>query len=193
MDFDWTAFEYAVTNLGNLAVVGPVAVLVWAWLLWRRGLWAALRYQWPVAAAFAVTLGLKLVSRAVGGAMQDTPFELSDAAPSGHMAMGTVVYGGVALMLLRRGPEPVSLLTALLVSAMLAGIGVTRVILGAHTPADVLAGLLIGGACALWVGLVAEVPPRESVREAAELVLLVSAAVAMVCLSWLHFDSGAVL
>ena len=193
MDFDWTAFDYAVTNLGNLAVVGPVAGLVWVWLLWRRGLWAALRYQWPIAAAFAVTLGLKLISRSAGGAMEGTLFELSDAAPSGHMAMGTVVYGGVALMLLRRGPEPISLLTALLVSTMLAGIGVTRVILGAHTPADVVAGLLIGGACAVWVGLVAEVPPRESVRDAAELVLLVSAAVVLICLTGVHFDSGAVL
>ena len=193
MDFDWTAFDYAVTNLGNLAVVGPVAVLVWVWLLWRRGLWAALRYQWPVAATFAVTLGLKLISRAVGGELQGTPFELSDAAPSGHMSMGTVVYGGVALMLLRRGPEPVSLLTALLVLIVLVGIGVTRVILGAHTPADVTAGLLIGGPCAVWVGLVAVVPPRESVREAAELVLLVTAAVVLICLTGLQFDSGAVL
>jgi membrane-associated phospholipid phosphatase len=193
MDFEWTGFYDAVTNLGNLAVVGPVAVMVWIWLLWRRGLWAALNYQWPVAAAFTVTTGLKLISRSVGGALQDTPFELSDAAPSGHMAMGTVVYGGVALMLLRRGPEPVSLLTALLVTGILAGIGVTRVILGAHTPADVIAGLLIGGACALWVGLVAEVPPRESVRDAAELVLLVSVAVILMCLTGVHFDSGAVL
>jgi membrane-associated phospholipid phosphatase len=134
-----------------------------------------------------------MVSRAAGSSLVGTPLELSTGAPSGHMAMSTVVYGGVVLMLLRRGPEPINLLTVLLVVATLIGIAVTRVILHAHTPADVAAGLLIGGACAMWAGRVAEVPPRETVRDVAQLVILLVGIVLLMQLSGLRFDSAEVL
>jgi membrane-associated phospholipid phosphatase len=193
MDFDPADIEIAITNLGNLAVVAPVAVLVWVWLLWHRGLGAAIRYQWPVATAFFVTVILKLVSREAGGSLVGTPLELSHGAPSGHMAMSTVVYGGVAMMLLRRGPEPISLLTILLVAATLVGVAVTRVLLNTHTPADVAAGLLIGAVCAVWAGRVAEVPARETVRDITQLVLLVVVVVLIMQFSGLRFDSAEVL
>jgi membrane-associated phospholipid phosphatase len=193
MDFDPTRFEVAITNLGNLAVTGPAALLIWVWLARHRGLRAALRYQWPVAACFALTVALKLVSRDACGCLQGTLLELSTGAPSGHMAMSTVVYGGVALMLLRRGPEPINLLTALLVVSALIGVAVTRVALHAHTPADVAAGLLIGGACAVWAGRVAEVPARETVRDVAQLVFLVVGIVLLMHISGLRFDSAEVL
>jgi membrane-associated phospholipid phosphatase len=193
MDLDPTDFEYVITNLGNLAVVGPAAALVWVWLAWHRGLRAAIRYQWPVAACFIVTVMLKMASREAGGVLQDTPLELSAGAPSGHMAMSTVVYGGVALMLLRRGPEPINLLTALLVIATLAGVAITRVTLHTHTPADVAAGLLIGGVCAVWVGQVAEAPMRETVRDVAQLVMLLVGIVLLMQLSGFRFDSSEVL
>jgi membrane-associated phospholipid phosphatase len=193
MDFDSAGLAFAITNLGNLAVVGPAAVLIWVWLARHRGLRAAIRYQWPVAACFAVTVALKLASRESGGCLQGTLLELSTGAPSGHMAMSTVVYGGVALMLLRRGPEPINLLTALLVIATLIGVAVTRVILHTHTPADVAAGLLIGGVCAVWAGRVAEVPARETVRDVAQLVFLVVGIVLLMHLSGFRFDSAEVL
>ena len=193
MDFDLTDFASPITSLGDLAVVGPAAVLVWLWLAYHRGLRAAIRYQWPVAVCFVLTVALKMVSRATGGSLQGTPFELSTGAPSGHMSMSTVVYGGVALMLLRRGPEPVSLLTFLLVVMTLTGVAVTRVTLHAHTLADVAAGLLIGGACAIWAGQVAEVPAHETARDVAQLVILVVGIVLLMHLSGFRFDSAAIL
>jgi membrane-associated phospholipid phosphatase len=193
MDFSPIDIEVAITDLGNLAVVAPAAVLVWVWLAWHRGWRAAIRFQWPVATTFIVTVALKMVSREAGPSLLGTPLELSTGAPSGHMAMATVVYGGVALMLLRRGLEPISLLMVLLVVATLTGVAVTRVSLHAHMPADVAAGLLIGGLCAVWAGRVAAVPAGETVRDAAQLVMLLVGIVLLMQLSGLRFDSADVL
>ena len=186
---EWNAAEISVTDFGNIAVVGPAAVVVWLWLWRRRGLAAAFQYQWPVIATFIVTVALKIVSRRVGGAFQGMPFELSGGAPSGHMAMSTVIYGGMALMLLRRGVEPLGLLTALVTSIGLIGVGVTRVVLHTHTPGDVVAGFLIGGAGALWAGRVAAVPAREPMRHVAEILVGVTLMVLLLHLSGFRLDS----
>jgi membrane-associated phospholipid phosphatase len=193
MDFDALTFDTAITNLGNLAVVGPAAVIIWLWLLQRRGVWAAIRFQWPILVTFCMIVCLKEVSRSIGGGLEGTPFELSTGAPSGHIGMATVVYGGVALMLLRRGVEPIGLLAAVLAVMALIGIAVTRVILHAHTPADVAVGFVIGGACAIWASRGSEVPLQEPVRYVAELVLLVIGAVTVMHVSGFRFDSAAVM
>lgn len=193
LDYDAHAIATWITNLGNLAVVAPTAVLVWVWLVWRRGVGAAIRYQWPVAVTFVVTVTLKFVSRAQGGVFTGTPYALSIGAPSGHMAMSTVVYGGVAMMLLRRGAEPIVLLSTMLTVCVLAGVGVTRVILHAHTPADVLAGFLVGGTCAVWMGSVAEVPAREPVRYIGELAMMMAGVVLLMHFSGLRFNSTNVM
>jgi len=193
MDFDTKAFQEAVTAFGNLAVVGPAAVVAWLWLLRRRGFWAAWQFQWPVAVTFFLVVGLKMVSHDAGPSFVGTPIMLSEGAPSGHMAMSTVVYAGLALMLLRRGVEPIGLLMAMLVAISLIGIAITRVTLHAHTPADVVAGFIIGGACAIWAGWVSRVPEREPVRHVAELVLIILGTVLVMHLSGLRFDSATVI
>ena len=184
-----------MTNLGNLAVVGPVAVLVWVWLLRRRGLRAALRYQWPDRRRRSWSrVGLKLVARATGGGLQGTPLELSTGAPSGHMAMSAVVYGGLMLMLLRRGPEPLSLLTTLLV---VAGAGRDR-----RDPGGVARAY--AGGCdgrGWWSAGVARSGSvwrrrcrrAKACRDVTELVLLVTGAVALIRLTGVHFESGSVM
>jgi membrane-associated phospholipid phosphatase len=193
MDSDWRAVAVSVTDFGNLAVVGPGAVLVWLWLQRRRGLRAAWRYQWPVAVTFVLTVGLKMVSRETGGAFHGTLFALSTGAPSGHMAMSTVVYGGVALMLIGRGVEPIGLLTALLTIVGLAGVAVTRVLLHTHTPADVATGFVIGGSCAVWISRVAEVPAREPARHVAELVIMLGSLMVLLNVLGFRFYSTLVL
>lgn len=193
MDFDSMPLEHAVTELGNLAVVGPAAFMVWLWLSHRRGPAAAWRFLWPVATVFALTILLKMVSRDMGGSFAGTPFMLSEGAPSGHVGMSTVVYGGVTLMLLRRGVEPIGVLACLLTAMTLTGIAITRVTLHAHTPADVAAGFVLGGVCAVWAARQAEVPAREPVHRVAELVLLLVVVVALMEFSGLRFDSAAVI
>jgi membrane-associated phospholipid phosphatase len=192
MDFDATAVEEAVTVLGNLAIVGPAAVVALLWLVYRRGGQAAFRFLWPVALTFVLIFCLKVLARDTG-TFNAAPFVLSAAGPSGHVAMSTVVYGGVALMLLRRGVEPIGLLTALLVLMTLTGIAVTEVLFWDHTVADVAAGFVTGGICAACVALGAEVPTQERERDAAELVILVAAMVALMSLSGVRFDTAAII
>ena len=193
MTADEIALTRAVTDFGNLTVVGPVALAVVAWLGWRQGLAAAVRFAWPVLTTFALTVGLKIMSRAHGGCFAGTPFQLSTAAPSGHVSMSTVVFGGVALLLWRGRGERLGLLAGVLAGATLLSVAVTRVLLRVHTPADVLTGLLLGGACAIWVERAAALPTLQPVRRRAELLALVVAVAILVHLSPYRFYSVTVL
>src|ERR1700733_2864996 len=104
---DAMPFDTALTDLGNLAVVGPAAIVCWYWLLRRWDVAIALRFLWAFTATFAAVCGLKVISRLVGDSLVGTPFALSTGAPSGHMAMTTLVYGGMAVLLLRLDRSPI--------------------------------------------------------------------------------------
>lgn len=71
--------------------------------------------------------------------------EASYGLPSGHAQTTTAVYGGLASSLRRRW-------LTVAVSILLFLIGLSRLVLGVHFAADVLAGWLIGGLI-LWVFL----------------------------------------
>lgn len=142
----------AMTDAGNLAVVVPAAFTAVVWLVLRRGPRAGLGFLFPILVAFAITVTLKMVSRETGGALHQSVLALSDGAPSGHASMSAAVYGGVAMILLRRAHRFVALGTTLVALAAIAMVAVTRVLLHDHTPADVAAGLLIGGVCGWWAG-----------------------------------------
>ena len=66
--------------------------------------------------------------------------------PSGHAFTAMAVYGLLAYWLWRRGRKGPAVLSALLPFL----IAFTRVYLGVHYPADVIAGLAGGGAILLW-------------------------------------------
>jgi membrane-associated phospholipid phosphatase len=138
----------AITEIGNLAVIGPAAVALVVWIAIRVGRPTALRVLCAIAITFTLTAGLKVVSRNVGGVLAGTPLALSDGAPSGHMSMATVVLGSVAFILLRLPGRLTGILSLVLVMITLLGVGITRVLVNAHTPADVVAGFAIGGLCA---------------------------------------------
>lgn len=187
--FDTYRLETAITDFGNLAITGPVAAALLAWIAWRWGLAAAWRFAWPVAFVFAATVVLKMVSRSIGSSVPLGAFALSRGAPSGHMAMATIVFGGPTLMLLRRGLQPAALLIAMFTGAILVGIAVTRVTLHTHTPADVVAGLLLGGLAAIWLVRWLPVPPWVGRREIAELLALGVGVAVLMHLSGYRFDS----
>jgi membrane-associated phospholipid phosphatase len=77
------------------------------------------------------------------GAYSLTPFTgntLFESFPSGHSTAAGAFFGAFAMVMPQL--RPLFLLSALL-------IGVSRVVVGAHYPSDVAAGLLLG----LWVAL----------------------------------------
>src|SRR5271165_5092067 len=145
----------ALTDFADQAVVLPLiaaVALVFGVLGWRRG---ALAWLGAVGLSFAAVLLLKLVFATCGPA-----FDLvSLRSPSGHTAAAAVIAGGIAVALGwgRGAVMAVAGLAALL-------IGVTRIALGLHTPAEVVLGGALGMLGVLGFALLAGRPPALRLR-----------------------------
>ncbi len=131
-----------LTDFADQAVIIPLVLVVALALAlqgWRRG---AITWLLVVAATFAATLCAKLMC--IGCSPLFGPMDLQ--SPSGHVAAATVVAGGLAAMLTRRRA---TIIPAALVAAVV--IGISRLVLGAHSLPEVIIGALIGlaGAAAL--------------------------------------------
>ncbi len=133
-----------LTNFADQAVLLPLAACVFGTLLalrWRRG---ALAWGACVAGVLAVMLVLKLVALACGAHFAWTGV----VSPSGHTATAAVVYGGLFALL--APPSRTGTLVAAAAGGLVAlGVGLTRLALHVHTPADVLVGAAVGVAGAV--------------------------------------------
>ena len=144
-----------ITDFADPGLVVPAWAVLAAGLVlmgWRRG---ALAWLAAMAGVAGVMLLLKLGFAAAGGVG-------GIYSPSGHVAVAGVVAGGAwSLSRATRWRTSAALLTALLAAT---GIGVTRILLGAHSVAEVLTAVPVGvaGAVALvrWAGL----PPARRLR-----------------------------
>ncbi len=139
-----------ISNFADQAVLLPLAVVTalgLALVRWWRGLAA---WSVCVGATFAAMLVLKVVGLKL--ALQSGSLE--PISPSGHVAAGCMVYGGLAVLLLR-GRVP-GLLIAAVPALLVAVIGISRLRLGAHTPFEVAVGAVVGllgvAALARWAG-----------------------------------------
>lgn len=144
---------HLITDLGDQAVILPMALATGLVLLmagWWRGALAWL-------AAVPATLGAVLLAKLSTMACQGLLPPVGLLSPSGHTASAAIVYGGL-LALVLGGPRA-ALLCAGAVAAL---VGYTRLALGVHTMADVLAGGLIGTAGAVLLSLLAG--PRPALR-----------------------------
>jgi membrane-associated phospholipid phosphatase len=167
-----------ITDLADQAVILPLVLAIGIALLaqgWRRGAaaWAA-----AVVATFATMLALKLAFLACSQSFGTPDIH----TPSGHVAAATIVTGGLAALLLRRRASvlPVAVLAAVLV-------GVSRLVLGAHSLPEVLLGAMVGLAGALALPLLAGPPPSGlDVRRIAIVVVAV-----VVVFHGLHFPAEA--
>jgi len=149
------AYMVDITDLGNPMIVGTAALvtIVWLWASSQRDM--AQVFAAAAISTVIATTTLKMVSIALGGELRDTMFYMSTGAPSGHAALSTSIYGGIA-MLFAVGSRGVLRIGALvLLLAAIIGVSLTRVTLGSHTPADVVAGILVGGSFAMLIGFVA--------------------------------------
>lgn len=141
-----------LTDFADLAVLLPLAVWVGVGLAiagWPRG---ALAWTLALGTTLGIMLSLKLVFLACGSAHA--------LSPSGHTAAGTVFYGGIAALWLRRwlSPWPAALLAGGSVAAL---IGATRLALHAHVPVEVAMGAAVGiGGIVLLLSGAGPPPPR---------------------------------
>lgn len=141
--FDPHALIDFITDFGDQAVILPLAAAIALIFLvsgWRRG---AVAWTVAIGATLGLMLLLKLAFLACGHLIPGTGI----VSPSGHTAAAAVVYGGLAGVAMRSVTNnKYWLIACTLAVAILCAVvfGVSRLKLGVHSPAEVLAGGMIG-------------------------------------------------
>lgn len=134
------------TFFGSHLFLIPATALVAAGLKWKGHWVSALLFSGSVAGGFLLNSLLKIsFHRARPDLWPALVGETTYSFPSGHAAMSTVFFGGIAAVVFhltaRRGPRIVAVVFALFAVVTVAG---TRVYLGAHWTSDIAAGVLVG-------------------------------------------------
>lgn len=158
----WAQVARAVTELGSFPVVMTLAALGALLLAWRREPRAALLLlALPLSSGLAVELLKRWIGRLRPHDQEHMLVQVqSYAFPSGHTANATVVWLGLALLLVR-GPR--ARLFAIGAAALLAvAIGLSRNMLGVHWPSDVVGGWALGLFWILLLARLARVPLSPS-------------------------------
>ena len=144
-----------ITFLGSTYVTAALCLIAAGWLFARRRRAAAILV--PAAWVGGQLLGALLKI----GFQRDRPTILAPwdrpegySFPSGHTVTAVITYGLLAALLVGCLRGRGRLLPPVIAVAIIIAVGFSRIVLGAHFPADVLGGLLAGGAW-LSVALVA--------------------------------------
>lgn len=144
-----------ITNCGDSAVGLPLALLVLVVLAasgWTR---AAAAWFAAVAACVSLTLIIKVSFGFAFGGCTPLAAGARQFSPSGHAALGAVIYGGLAVIGSRHLPELAKLVLAMAASAWVSAIAASRVELHAHSALEVGVGLAVGaGAVALLAAVI---------------------------------------
>jgi membrane-associated phospholipid phosphatase len=136
---------YSITSLGSVRPALPLAIAI--------ALWLALGYSWRMAAGWLLLLGAaigvvtvtKLAFLGWGVGVRELDF----TGVSGHAMLSTAVYP-VALFLMLLPARPALRLVGVLIG-LAAGIavGLSRVVLDAHSPSEAITGCIVGALTAL--------------------------------------------
>ena len=129
-----------LTNYGDSAVTLPLAAAA-CFLFAASGSLRLLR-GWLLAVG-ACGLGVALLKIGLSDCAALGPLG-RPFSPSGHSAMSTVVYGGLAL--LGSAGRPAGVRVAALAAALVLALAIalSRIVVHAHTPAEVAVGLAVG-------------------------------------------------
>jgi membrane-associated phospholipid phosphatase len=129
-----------LTDFGDLAVLLPLATTILLWLLLSGARGAA---AWWLAALIVCIGGIGLLKIYLAACVPSGDLR----SPSGHSGFSMLVYGALAASLAIRAEARWRRLLAVGAGLLIvAGIAISRLVLGAHTPIEDVIGLLIGGA-----------------------------------------------
>jgi membrane-associated phospholipid phosphatase len=141
-------FVAHVTDFGDQAVILPVALVVSLVLAIGRCVRACLAWTVAVCGVLSLILALKVILLTCGVQLLPTG---ALRTPSGHTGASTVVYGGIAALVLQ-GRANSAWPAALAAVTVAVVIGVSRIVLHAHTILEVCIGGMVGLA-GIWVML----------------------------------------
>jgi membrane-associated phospholipid phosphatase len=164
---------HAITDFGDSALLLPVSLVLCAYL-WLGG-WTrqALALAVSLAACIGLTVVLKIGFHACGYEVS----RLAIQSPSGHTAFSTTVYGCGALLLATGRSRANRIAIAFAAVALIAAISASRILLHAHSAAEVVAGLAVGLGCVaffrLRIAAAPEIAPRWRLLLAAFAMLVV--------------------
>ena len=143
-----------LTRLGDAGLLVLASAGLTALLIWRGERRAAALWCLLAGGGLAVTILLKIVLHQCGRGF--SPLDLM--SPSGHTSFAMIFYGSAAMLIAAGRPSWQRLAIFSVVFGLILAVGGSRVLLGAHSPAEVVVGLLVGGVCALLFGRVQDLP-----------------------------------
>ena len=137
---------HLITDFGDAALLVPASGMVLAYLLYVRsartaGIWAV-----TLVLCACLTIFAKLALYTCGAELALTDLR----SPSGHTSISVTFYGCCALMMSVDKERQARLLLLAGGAVIAVAIAVSRVLLEAHTVADVVAGFAIGAFCVAW-------------------------------------------
>ena len=127
----------ALTDFGDLAMLLPLAAVMLVWLIAQRQPRGLLGWAGAVALCCGVTAVLKIY---FSGCAVSTELQ----SPSGHTSFSILVYGGIALVVAAHSTGWQRLMVLAGATGLVGGIAVSRILLGAHSPLEVVLGMAIG-------------------------------------------------
>jgi len=134
---------FTFTWLGDSGLLLPMAVLIALWLMTSRRTWpTALLWLVLFGAGCMVVLVSKLAFLGWGVGIASLDF----TGFSGHSALAASVWPVALWLFASRASHRTRIVAACCGWLLALGIGVSRLVLDAHSPAEVIAGLLLGGA-----------------------------------------------
>jgi len=167
---------HIVTGLGDSALLLPGSAALLGYLVWRRQARVALAWL----AALTLCVGLTSLAKVAFLACGEHLPALRMESPSGHASFSAAFYGACAVVAAFHRPRLQRIALHVGAMALVLAIGVSRVVLGAHSPEEVLSGLLIGGVCVQAFALAGEPAEPNPVRIAPLAVVLALMALAVV-------------
>jgi undecaprenyl-diphosphatase len=165
LDHNWCeALCHAATWLASGPTVIVLTAVVALLCIWARQRMLAV---WLVVTVAGSALANTLVKLGLEQARPESAEALTSAHgfafPSGHTQAATVTYVSVVLVVGWRVWPPAPLIrrvAAVAVTIVIVAVGLSRVLLGAHWPSDVLGGWLLGSA---WVTAATVILLRTSI------------------------------
>jgi membrane-associated phospholipid phosphatase len=159
-----------LTDLGDLAVLLPLAAVLLLWLLAQRQKRASLGWALAVVFCIGVTAVLKIYFSVC--ALSSAP-----QGPSGHTSFSMLVYGGIALVLAAQSTGWRRRLALAGAAGLISGIAISRIVLGAHSQLEIALGMAIGSiALAVFAWAYCSCGPAELAVRPLVVVLVLLAA-----------------